>query len=454
MNKVDKLIANVLDKFQEYKGLGSVYCFDKTASYKLAVSAYNKFRVKDKTSQALIVVNSYSDRLGFINASPDDNNYKIISEDYVNARYRYAYKLAIIIGVETYWKVTKVKRDSTFVLAIFNKPLDNEEYTIITRELPMINTPDLATAARIDNISSPVEEHLIGVDVDADTRSKLDEYNKVIDKAITIFGDIDTIKKARVGDKEKNISAAEIRDNIAYNNGWNPDMKDGSDYELKVDELYNPNNLEDLAYQFYDITRARRELVTDYKGKIDAVIKIVKDNPGKKIVIVSKRGEFAAYITECLNLEGIECRDYHDFIVPRTMNDDNGEVITYKTGARAGEPKVFGAIALSKFGLRQFNDSQTVNCLSIKEKSDVTMSCACTIVIFTSSLCDSIVDLRKRFTNVRFTDIPTVTYRIYCNNTIESDKILKLYDTPVIHYIEDSNSELTSLTENNGDVVL
>ena len=69
--------------------------------------------------------------------------------------------------------------------------------------------------------------------------------------------------------------------------------------------------------------RKRGILVSDNVQKLEVIGQIVKDNPDDKIIIISKRGEFAAEITNYLNETfGEICGDYHDKIEPRIMTDD------------------------------------------------------------------------------------------------------------------------------------
>lgn len=45
------------------------------------------------------------------------------------------------------------------------------------------------------------------------------------------------------------------------------------------------------------------------------------------------------------------------------------------------------------------------------------------MVILTSTLYSNIIDIKKRFVNVKFDDINTIVYRLYCAETIEQAAI-------------------------------
>ena len=75
------------------------------------------------------------------------------------------------------------------------------------------------------------------------------------------------------------------------------------------------------------------------------------------------------------------------------------------------------------------------------------------MVIFTSPLCDNIVELKTRFSNVKFGDNITKTYRVYCNNTIEEEKLLKEKMNNTIMVINDTENNLM-IDEISGDIIL
>lgn len=75
------------------------------------------------------------------------------------------------------------------------------------------------------------------------------------------------------------------------------------------------------------------------------------------------------------------------------------------------------------------------------------------MVIFTSPLCDSIIDLKTRFADVIFNGVPTLTYKVYCRGTVENDKMIKDKSNPIIKIINDTENSV-SYDEISGDIVL
>ena len=108
----------------------------------------------------------------------------------------------------------------------------------------------------------------------------------------------------------------------------------------------------------------------------------------------------------------IKCGDYHDCIEDAIAIDDMGIPILVKSGVNKGKPRVVGAQAQSSLNERRFNAGY-INALSIKSASNIKLKIACDIVILTSSLCDNIIEVKSRFTDIVFNSVPTKTFRVY-----------------------------------------
>lgn len=78
---------------------------------------------------------------------------------------------------------------------------------------------------------------------------------------------------------------------------------------------------------------------------------------------------------------------------------------------------------------------------------------ACDVVIFTSPLCDNIIEVKNRFNNVCFNEVLTKTYRVFCSGTIENALLTKEKINPIIQVINDTEN-FVGYDENSGDIVL
>lgn len=419
----DKFIQQVIDGFQANKGKASLYCFNTDIIPKLIHNVFSRIYNKRGHVQMFVAVDKYSIRQDimkyFINYREYD--FKVITKDYIKDKYHYLYMITIIIDITDYDIIKKLSDESNFTLSIFTKNVMNNDFIMNVRNiLPTINTIDLDKAIRREQIYSPVEETLINIALSNDNRLLYNKYTDYINQCMSIFGSLDTIEKCRVGDIANNISSIEFRNRLAKNNGWSYDLDMSIDFLKQIDDVYNPNNLLEKACDFYTFTKDRRNLITDSEDKLDTILKLCLKHDDKNIIIVSKRGEFAATVTKHLIKNGCTCGDYHDCIPTTTCLDDDNNIICYKTGPNKGKPKPFGYKAKSSFTEAKFNQGY-INIISMKSASDNQIKVACDVIIFTSPLCGNIIDFKSRFSNIKFTN--NIVYTIYCENTIEENNI-------------------------------
>lgn len=462
MKAKDKIIEQVVHGFQYLKGKASCYCFSKDIIPELLYNIITRFSAKHKSAPIFIVVDCYNTRKSIFDYLNENGvrentgyNIKCLSIDYIKEKYRYDYTLTITVGVnENAIILSKLARESQFTLCILTKNIMNNDFIIeLRRGLPCIETSDSDMAIRHDNIYSPVEEHRYGVELFDDDKDAYNKYTDYINTSVSIFGDLSNIEKCKKGDATLNISAADFRNTLAHENGWNEHLDTNIPFMKQIDDIYNPNVLFERACTFYTITKQRRDLVCDNNAKLEVIRKICSDNSDKRILIISKRDEFAAKVTKYLNdNNNIICGDYHDCIDDAIAVDDNGVPIIVKSGLNKGKPRIIGYQAQSSLNERRFN-AGIIKVLSIKSASNPKLKIACDMVIFTSSLCDGIIDVKSRFTNITFNGVPTKIYRIYCNGTIENNKLNNEKENALFTIINETEDNV-AYDENSGDIIL
>lgn len=458
----DKYIAQVLKGFQNNKGKSSVYCYITDVIPELVYNIVYNFNNKHPKEFILIVVDDYNTRCKIINCLNQHNIYnpevsviKVLTKTYINLKYSYTYKLCITVGINDDINIIKhLNTNAGFMISILTENIMNNDFITTLRSfLPSINIDNVDASIRADQIYSPVEEHRYGVELSNDDKALYNKYTDYINTSVSIFGTLDNIEKCKKGDVTLGISGAEFRNTIARENGWSEDLDTNIEFMKQIDDIYNPNSLFERACTFYTITKQRRDLVCDNIAKLEVIKNICCDNKDKKILIISKRSEFASKVTRYINEHSdVKCGDYHDCIKDDIAYDSNGIPIIVKSGINKGKPRVLGAQAQSSLNERLYNEG-CINILSIKSASNPKLKIACDIVIFTSSLCDNITDVRTRFINVSYNNIPTITYRLYCNNTIEFDKMNKEKEQPTIKVVNDTEIFI-GYDENSGDIIL
>ena len=458
----DKVIKTIIDGFQVQKGKMSFYCFDQEFIPEIIYNVIIPFHNKHPEQQIFIVVDCYNTRAAIMNylkkkqeiTSENGFNIKILSKDYINIRYHYNYKLIITVGVNDDFNIIKHLYDeSKFTLCILTKNVMNNEFIYNVRNiLPAIDIDNTAIDNAKARIYSPVEEYRVGVELSAKDKEAYDKFTDYINVSLSILGNLYNIERCKKGDDKLNISAAEFRTNLAKENGWNENLDTNVPFMKQIDDIYNPNIIYERACTFYSIAKNRRDLVSDNEAKFEAIKNICLEHKDKNILIVSKRAEYAAKITEYLQNNLIACGNYHDCLEDKIAVDEMGIPIVIKSGVNKGKPKIIGWQAQSSLNEKRFN-AGVINVLSIKNASNPKLKIACDVVIFTSPLCDSIIDLKTRFADVIFNGVPTLTYKVYCRGTVENDKMIKDKSNPIIKIIDDTENSV-SYDEISGDIVL
>lgn len=310
------------------------------------------------------------------------------------------------------------------------------------------------------SIHSPIKEYQKGVVLTDSDRIYYDRCSQYINESVTIFGSFDKLEECRTGNPRLNIAAETCRLQVAESNGWSAKMDMTDAMCRKIDELYNPSSLIERVNQTYNIIRERTKIVTDNIVKLDAILDIVKENIGKRILIISKNGVFASKVTEYLNANikyegksimtngeifqtGISilqydyCGNYHNDMEGIQAYDKNGKPKVYKSGAKVGQPVIIKAQAQRTRNLELFNDDY-MKVLSANNSIDTSFKGVVDVVIFTSPLCSSIRDLKYRIPNLSFSSVPNIIYKIYCRGTNEEKKLIETKGGKDYEIVKDS----------------
>lgn len=453
MTNKERYIEEITNGFQKNRGKGSCYCFAPLdPSYLIATIIY-KYWIKHQEDEIFIITPDYTyfGRIKFIiNKIYPENTFKLkfCTKDYINFKYHYTYNLVITLGIESFEILNKINNESKFTIAIFTETIVNQSLIQAIRNiLPNISTNVSSNDIISELIYKPVREYRIPVNLYDNDRESYDKYEKILIEYVKIFGDIYNVEKCKKGDIENNISASEFRYNLAINNGWNEQLDTNIEIFKKIDDIYNPNNLYEKAVNFYDLVRNRTELVVNNEAKLKEILNICNQHNDKRILILSKSGEFAKTITEYItNNSDLKCIDFHDCIEDSMAYDEYGDVITYKSGANKGKPRIFKAQAVANCNLYDFNNNK-YNILSAKYngyKLDTNVD----IMIITDGIYTNVTKIRERNNLLKFNEETTDVYRLYCKNTIEDRKLHSQIYTRNIEIIEDITTEEVYCEEN------
>lgn len=447
----------------EHKGRGVIHCVKPMDYTEIVCKVITLMRNKNPTLKVFIGVGEWDIRVAIFNKfkslNIDTEHISCVTHSYMNPKYTYSFDICIIVGIhEMDEKVYNLFVHSKFKLMLLTKDvIDAKKLADIYAKCPPINSPLDSNNINAYRLSLPVEENQIAVDFDnIDSLNTYNKYSEYITQIIQVFGDFNTIAYARKGSPDGR-SSEQVLNDIAKYNGWSSQMDMSNPFSKQIDECYNPIALGEKAHTCYEVMRKRGILVSDNSAKLHAIADIIKDvrkdKPDAKFIIISKRGEFAAEITNYLNeIFGEICGDYHDKIEPRVMTDDNGVPILYKKGSvKAGQPKIAHAQAIASRNLDFYNKGR-LRVLSLKNSSNSAICASFNVMIITSSLCDTIDEIRYRFNHLDVDNSKLVVYKLFMNETIEEKALSKEKSSPN-HTINEAKKKFVFGNENNDDII-
>ena len=459
-NPIEETYSFLINKWAsaEYKGRGSIHCVKPLDYSEIVCRIITQMRNKNPTAKVFIAVKEWANRVKvydkFKEYNIDSSTINCVTEGYLNAKYTYSYDICFIIGInEVTPEVYNLFVHSKFRLMILiDDIIDAKKLSSIYEKCKPINNPIDSNSINAYRLSLPVEEHQIVVDfANAEHLNAYNSYSEYITQVLQIFGDFNTIAYARKGAPDGR-SAEQVLNDIAVYNGWSSTMDMTNPFTKQIDACYNPIILGEKAHTCYDVMRKRGILVSDNSAKLKTIAQIVRDNPNDKIIIISKRGEFAAEITNYLNeVFGEICGDYHDKVEPRIMTDDNGVPILYKSGSRINQPRIAHAQAIGSRNLDFYNRGR-LRVLSLKNSSNTAISASFSVMIITSSLCDTIDEIRYRFNHLDIDNNKLVVYKLFMNETIEEKALSKEKVSPN-HTIIEAKKNFVFGSENNEDII-
>lgn len=458
-NIVEETYDRLINKWgsKEYKGIGTINCIPPVDYCEIISRIISLMRNKNDNIKILIVTDNWKRRTEIVDSLKNHNinidTINILTHTYVNSRYNYNYDISIVVGVNE-WNLScnTVFNHARFKLMIITKDtIDTAKLKEIYTNIPPINDNISSSGINAMRALLPVEEHREPIlFVNQDDITNYDKYTEYITQTIQVFGNLDNIKYARSGTPDGR-SVMQYITEIAEYNGWSNNMDMTNPFSEQIDKCYNPIVLTERVKTFYNIVRERTLLCSDNVCKLDRIVEIVKDNPDKKFIIISKRGEYAATITKYINDKlGEICGDYHDKIDDKVLVDSNGIPILYKSGSKKNTPRIIKSKAISTLNLKAFNDG-LLRVLSIKNSSNTELETSVDEWIITSPLCDTIDELIYRYNGINCNQSKLKVHKLYINGTIEEAALKKEKLSPNHQIIESVNSNICA--QNFDDII-
>ena len=466
MKNVRNFYEESIEKWRINRGKGTMVLDKKTDPFPIVLNIIQRLFNKSPTN-TIIVVKDFNERsklIVYLTHQDDEENNKefqtlikdkvlrIFTADFM-MKYRFeSLGLCVTIGNESINSATiEFLNRSKYRLTILDEYLKDIDLRLKLYEVNAVLEGFDQNEVNNLRMTTPVEEIQIPVEIDDETViDELAKCDKYITESINIFGSFDIIQQCRVGNSTINISAEQYCNQIAQDNGWSDTMDMTVPINVKVDEMYNPCKLRERASMVYDIIRRRSQLLSDYEGKLIEVVNIIREHKDEKFIVISKRGEFAAKVTEYINkFTTSKCGDYHDKLDNIPAVDINGNELYYKSGANAGRRKMMGYQAQKTLNEAKFNFDM-INVLSLSNAPTKSLNINVSNVIITSPQCDTIEQYIYRLNNVNFGNNIKL-YTLFIKNSVEQ-KSLQAKEISTNHKIVNNCEIKTDFDENVGAI--
>lgn len=419
------------------KGQGVITCVPPFDFVELIVLLLERMSSKNPNIRILIGIEDISVREQIVKAIESAQikyqKLSVLTFTYISLKWTYRYDIAITYG-RNYWDVyvERVLNDSKYRLMILNKiTIEVEDLAKIYKNLPAVNTINATDVKNLIAITPVKEENIPVPFTNLETKAAYEKATEYISETIQIFNSFENIEKARKGYGD--VSATDYVNELAAENGWRSDLDMSIPFNVEIDNSFNPEILRERARTCYNIIRERANLATDNDAKLQKIVDIFEERKyvHKKVLICSKRGEFAYIISQYLTEKLLQkyfksCGNYHDNIPSMKLVDEQGNPVIYKTGINAGKQKIVSHQYISTDNLNRFRQGTTVgmDALSIKNASSSKLSCAVDVIIFTSPMMD-FEAFKERFPDVtpKGKEIEIIT--LYTEKSIEERELNK-----------------------------
>lgn len=255
-----------------------------------------------------------------------------------------------------------------FILCLTGSTLNKTQLSILNE----LGAPVIDKITEIEAVSqgwiSNSTEYNLAIELDEHDKIRYAKYSDMISETLETFGGLHKVInqefRNKVFDsdfalvlasftgynyKDRNgsstfIKPTVIRNMLASLMGWTRDMPLDNDYNKRINNLWNPDNIYERAKKFKDFVRQRNDILIHNRPKINAVIEILKTNSVPTICF----NESIAMVTDLADYFSKDGIPFHSAIESRyVINPETGIPYTYKNG----EPKRLGKTSLKKLAI-------------------------------------------------------------------------------------------------------
>lgn len=381
----DERQAESIEKWRQAKGRGTLNLIMRFGKTRVAAMIVGKFLNNNPNGTILAVAPNYITTKNLVDHlkdyCPKDKWIDITSSDSLINRVnklKIERKLPIKVDLLILDEVHKLLSGETllalkcieykYILCLTGSNLNKKQLEILNEfNAPIIDKISEIEAVEQKWISNSIEYNL-GIDLDEHDKIKYSKYTDLIVETLEIFSglhkivnqqfkhkvfesDFNLILSAYTGFKYKDnrgasifIKPTVIRNMLASIMGWTRDMPLDNDYNRKINNNWNPDNIYERVKRFKDFVKQRNDILICNRPKINAVIEILKRNSVPTICF-NESITMVDTLADYFNADGIP---FHSAIESRYVNDPKtGLPYTYKNG----KPKLLGKTSLKKLAI-------------------------------------------------------------------------------------------------------
>lgn len=262
-------------------------------------------------------------------------------------------------------------------------------------------TPYFKDVARLINFKQSIhKEYNYIIPMDADTQERYDMIIGKMKDIITIFRDYSNITGCIAGNA--GLSASLFRERFANENGWHKELNINIPMFADIDRYYNPDNLFDQAIIYNKLVLERERIIAKSDDKVRAATAVVVANKYKKILVLAKGDDMCEHIAGKLKRAKVKVEAVHANTKSRTLTDDDGNVITVKTGKDKGKPKSFGTKSVNDSLLAQFNADKLRVIVSTGTIDKHSKMIGLDLIIMVSPKANNYYELKSRIDELSF----------------------------------------------------
>ena len=268
---IEDIYNEALAEWRLNKGVGSASIPEQINRNIFIVKLIDKMLAKNDKLDVIIMVTNGSVRRGLIedfreysvnkslvNDKLANRSIKLYTPDFVKLMKSPPHGTLCVYHYLTFMSYTDkaILERSRFKLVLLGKNVTKEASLYLNKNCQPLVTfnklliNDLRTTTPVEEMRCPVS-----IPTDTEEYKLLSGYNNYISTSLAIFGTFEVMNNARVGVSNINMSAAQVCEQIAKDNGWNDHLDMSIELNRKIDILYNPNNIADRATKTYEIIR-------------------------------------------------------------------------------------------------------------------------------------------------------------------------------------------------------